>query len=114
MSIKFKTNDPNKLLNSFKKAIDDGNIDTWSYDKDGDFTHTTSSGQWENKAWLRPKTRVGELLFIILSPKNTTLTSEVYAVYHGRFVESMLSHCDSLFSNAETSALPADGDTISS
>ncbi len=114
MSIRFKTSDPKKLLSTFKKAIDDGDVQTWSYDQDGDFTHSTSTEQWKNQAWLRPKIGVGEIIFIILSPKNTKLTSVVYAVYHGRFLESMLTHCDSLFTSAESSALPQDGDITSS
>jgi hypothetical protein len=32
MSLHFKTDDPGKLLNAYKKAIDDGHVATWSYD----------------------------------------------------------------------------------
>jgi hypothetical protein len=42
MAIYFGTDDPDKLLFTFKKAIDEGHIATWSYDKDGDFTHTAA------------------------------------------------------------------------
>jgi hypothetical protein len=40
MALLFKTNTPQALLNDFKKKIDEGHVVTWSYDKDGDFTHT--------------------------------------------------------------------------
>jgi hypothetical protein len=40
MAVYFETKTPNKLLNAFKKAIDDGHVVTWSQDKDGDFTHS--------------------------------------------------------------------------
>lgn len=112
MSIRFKTSDPQKLLTTFKKAIDEHKIITWSYDQDGDFTHSVE--QWKNTAWLRPEIGVNELIFIIIGPLRTTITSEVYGIYHGRFVESMLIHCDSLFTNATASALPSDGDSITS
>ena len=110
MALYFDTNDPQRLLDEFKKAINEGEITTWSYDKDDDFTHTPE--QWKNKAWLRPKIESGKLVFYILSPKNTNITSLVYAVYHGRFVESMLLHCDNLFSDGKATAYPAGGDNV--
>lgn len=111
MAIRFKTKDPQKLLDDFKRAVDKGTVATWSYDQDGDFTHTPD--QWKNKAWLRPKTKNGELVFSIINQKSKNLSSLVYAVYHGRFIESMLNHFDSSFSNAEASALPSEDDMVS-
>jgi hypothetical protein len=88
MAIHFKTTTPKKLLAAYKKAIDDGHVTTWSYDRDGDFTHTAA--QWSKKAWLRPKIKTHEELILhILAPLETELSSAVYAVYHGRFIESM-------------------------
>jgi hypothetical protein len=111
MAIHFTTTTPKKLLSSFKKAIDDGKVVTWSYDTDGDFTHTAQ--QWKSLAWLRPKVREGETLILsIIKPQNAKISSEVYAIYHGRFIESMLVHCDSLFTEAMATAFPADDDTV--
>jgi len=110
MAIHFSTRDPKKLLSVFKKKIQEKSIVTWSYDNDGDFTHTTP--QWNHKAWLRPKEKDGELIFNILSPKNTRLSVELYAIFHGRFIESMLAHCDDLFSSVRTTALPENSDII--
>lgn len=111
MALHFKTATPNKLLNAYRKAIDDGHVSTWSYDKDGDFTHTAE--QWNRKAWLRPRVHAEtELVLNILTPKETKLSSVVYAVYHGRFIESMLRHCDSLFDLGYASAMPEDGDIL--
>lgn len=112
MSIHFETTKPKDLLNAFKKAIDDEHVVTWSYDSDGDFTHTAE--QWKNKAWLRPKIITDrKLVLIILRPKSSAISSEVYAIYHGRFIESMLKHCDKLFTNVVATALPSDGDQVS-
>jgi len=109
MAIYFETKTPKKLLAAFKKAVDDKHVTTWSYDVDGDFTHNVE--QWKNKAWLRPKVEQGTMLvFHILAPKETELNSTVYAVYHGRFIESMLKHCDQLFSVGRASAMPDEGD----
>ena len=111
MAIHFTTATPKKLLAAYKAAIDDGHVTTWSYDAEGDFTHT--SDQWSRKAWLRPKVieRL-ELVFHILKPREATLTSAVYAVYHARIVESMLRHCDSLFTDCRLSSMPEQGDVV--
>lgn len=113
MAIRFLTTTPNKLLTTFKKAIDDGHVDTWSYDAEGDFTHTPA--QWKSKAWLRPAVVNGEkLVFKILRPKNSTVPTEIYAVYHGRFIETMLVHCKELFTDARATAVAdaAAGDLV--
>lgn len=111
MAIIIKTTDANKLLSFFKKGIDEGKIVTWSYDQDGDFSHTPD--QWKNKAWLRPQIKGGDLVLSILKPQNITISSLVYAVYHGRFIESMLNHCDQLFTDISATALPREGDRVS-
>lgn len=112
MSIKFKTKiDPQKIISDLKKAIDEGKIVTWSYDQDGDFTHTTE--QWKNQAWLRPKIEGGDLVFYIIKPKNQNISVVIYGIYHGRFIESMLKHFDSEFTSAVASALPEGKDMVS-
>lgn len=111
MAIHFRTKTPKKLLATYKKAIEDGHVTTWSYDKEGDFTHTAE--QWNKRAWLRPRVRPGEALtFVIVKPTARSVSSSVYAVYHGRFIESMLRHCDGLFTNAEATSMPDDGDAV--
>lgn len=111
MAIHFKTSTPKKLLRTYKSLVDEGRILTWSYDSEGDFTHTAD--QWIKKAWLRPQVKEGEVLtFYILAPRDTSLASSVYAVYHGRFIESVLRHCDNLFRDASASAMPEDGDVV--
>jgi len=112
VAIHFKTRTPKKLLAAFKQAISDGKVVTWSYDADGDFTHTAQ--QWKSLAWLRPRTKEKEeLILTIVKPKDSKISSEIYAIYHGRFIESMLVHCDSLFDEAIATAFPADGDVVS-
>lgn len=39
MSLTVFTQDPQDLLNAIKKSINDGNVETWEYDKNGDFVH---------------------------------------------------------------------------
>lgn len=100
--LNFFTESPDKLLAAIKIGIDKGHIETWEYDGDGDFTHTPP--QWRYKAWLRPVIVSGSLRFGILSRKDIDLSTETYAVYHGRFIEMILAHLDSLFTVASASA----------
>lgn len=110
MSLRFTTAYPHQLLSAFKKLIDDGHIMTWTYDADGDFTH--SPDQWRGAAWFRPVFGIGGLEFYILPSQNVPISVIVYAVYHGRFAEAMLSHCDKLFADCSVTALANDPDLI--
>jgi hypothetical protein len=110
MAIYFITDTPNKLLAAFKKGIDDGHVVTWSYDGDGDFTHTAQ--QWKGLAWLHPTVEGQRLVMNIMPPKSSKISTEVYAIYHGRFIESMLAHCDKLFTTGQATAMAQTGDTI--
>jgi hypothetical protein len=111
MAIHFETTTPKKLLSAYKKAIDDGHITTWSYDSDGDFTHTAE--QWNRRAWLRPKiVERTELVLHILTPKDSSLSTAIYAIYHGRIIESMLRHCDTLFTKGYATSAAEEGDML--
>jgi hypothetical protein len=111
MAIHFKTSTPNKLLRTYKEAVDHRRVETWAYDSDGDFTHTAD--QWNKKAWFRPKIKTGEeLVFYILCPREVRITKTIYAIYHGRFIESFLRHCDDLFDLAYASAKAEESDVI--
>ena len=102
MAISIRTATPKALLAKIKKAIDDGHVETWSYDEDGDFTHNVP--QWKNKAWLRPKVEAGVLRLGILRPRDVEMSYEVYGVYHGRFIEMVVTHFDNQFTIASATA----------
>lgn len=101
---------PQALLDKIYKAIDDKKIVTWSYDDDKDLTHDVT--QWKNKAWFRPKVYPNELRFGILGQKEAKLSTEVYAVYHGRFIEMLLAHFDSDFGHAIATSTKTDPDNF--
>ena len=111
MAINFETNTPKKLLAAFKKAIDDKHVVTWAYDSDGDFYHTPS--QWKDKAWLRPTVFDGQRLTLNYLTQTATTSRPDYSVYHGRFIESMLTHCHNLFTIASATPEPTNSDTVS-
>ena len=110
MALYFSTHDPEHLLETFKGLISEGHVRTWEVDDDGDFTHTAR--QWDGLAWLCPAVEDGRLALYILNPKDRSVTTATYAIYHGRFIESMLLHCDDLFDDARASALPEGRDSV--
>jgi protocatechuate 3,4-dioxygenase beta subunit len=98
MAIIVRTDNPENLLTAIKKAIKDEKIKTWSCDTDGDFTHETPDQQWAGKAWFRSNSdEKGELRFGLLGQQNAKkeaikMSRAVYSVYHGRFIEMLLTH----------------------
>ena len=102
MAVYIKTEKASELLDKIKKAIDDETIKTWKYDEDGDFYH--SPEQWQYNGWLRPYTTEKYLVFGLLKPKDETMKTVTYAVYHGRFIEMILSHFDGDFDTIYASA----------
>ena len=107
MAVTVPTSKPTGLLAAIKKAIDDKKIDTWVYDKDGDFTHKPD--QWYEQAWLRPVAQQGVLLFGLIGKKDVKMSKTIYGVYHGRFIEMLLTHFDDDF---DTGSATAQGDTV--
>jgi hypothetical protein len=110
MSLSFNTTDPTSLLAKFKRAIDEGKVRTWTYDSQGDFTHTPD--QWKKKAWMRPRLANGQLDFNIVAPRGESVTWEVYGVYHGRLAESVTTHLHDAFAAATATAKPVSGDLV--
>ncbi|MGJ7499880.1 hypothetical protein ACSFBF_05930 [Variovorax sp. ZT5P49] len=102
MAILVNTDNSAALLTAIRKFIDDKLVVTWSYDADGDFTHDVD--QWRNKAWLRPTVEKNRLVFGILTPKDADLTHVLYGVYHGRFMEMLLTHHTALFVECSATA----------
>lgn len=102
MAIYIKTEKASDLLGKIKKSIDDGSIATWKYDEDGDFYH--SPDQWNRSGWLRPHVESDGLVFGLLGPKDETMSTLNYAIYHGRFTEMLLNHFDKDFVEVKASA----------
>ena len=110
MAVTIQTGSPKTVIATLKKAIDDGKAPTWSYDKDGDFTHTPP--QWKNKAWMRPRITANGVDVNIVKPQGETITWEIYAIYHGRFIELAINHAHDDYSVATASPKPVSGDVV--
>jgi hypothetical protein len=98
MSVRALTDDAQGLLDEIKKLIKEGHITTWACSTNGNFTHTPT--QWKNKVWLKPEVKDDRLRLKILKPKDGELTREVFAIYHGRFIEMLIKHVPKLFTSA--------------
>jgi hypothetical protein len=101
---------PGELLKEIRAGISSGKIETWRMDKDGDFTHVPP--QWANHAWFHPNIEDGQLTFYIIGTKSGPMSSATYAVYHGRFIEMLLSHFDRKFVRAWATALAQTRDIV--
>jgi hypothetical protein len=110
MAVRVFCDNPSELLGAIKTSIRNGSIETWLVDTDGDFTHTPE--QWKNKAWFRPVVDTDKIIFNILGPASGRMSRTVYGVYHGRFIEMLLTHFDLKFSRATATALPVAGDYV--
>jgi len=110
MAVRAFTDDPEKLLLALKEAIAEGVIETWQIDSDGDLTHT--SAQWGRRAWMRPRVLDDRLLFNIIASKKEAMSKTVYAVYHGRLIQALLTHFDDKIKNVSASGKGTSGDNI--
>lgn len=105
MSIHIKTNNPEKLLKDIKQKAINQELDTWSIDVDGDFTHT--SNQWLNEAWFRGEIiSPGDLVFGLVKRRDKEMLTVVYGVYHGRFAEMLLTHFDCQIISIQLTSFP--------
>jgi hypothetical protein len=111
MAIYFVTSTPKKLLEAFKKAISEGRIATWSCDRDSDFTLTIPD--WKDRAWLHSTiVEKQRLVFNILRPQNSNVSTDVYAIYHGRMIEAMSACCKDLFKTGTATSSPEGNDQV--
>ncbi len=94
------------LFNRLIEKIRKGEIDTWTVDVEVDFTHKPI--QWFERAWLRRSSTTTDcdLVFGIVGRKDESMSKVVYAVYHGRFAEMLLTHFDEEIESISISSLP--------
>lgn len=113
MAIFIKTQYPKKLNESLDKAISNHEILTWMKDEDGDYTITRE--QWKFHAWFKLYIEDKKIIFGIIQSQKYEMTRELYAIYHGRLVVTLLSHFDSMIDEINvTSMLKADYDIFES
>lgn len=113
MSVNASTTQPKVLLAALAKAIDESQIKTWRYkDISGTRWYTHSADQWDARAWFKATTKTGGVIFNIAPPKGGSITTEVYAIFHGRFIEMLIAHFANMLSLTAASPLPVTGDLV--
>jgi hypothetical protein len=110
MSLTLTTLAPEALLAALYQAIDDKRITTWTYTDRKDFTHTAK--ECKGMACFRATLRSSELKLNLLRPKGKTVSQEVYASYHGRFIEMVLAHFPAEVLTAHATASPTASDLV--
>lgn len=90
MAIYIRTQNPQNLIESINKSIQIRDIVTWAVDREGDYT--IDRDQWRFRAWMRPIIEEGQLVMAIIQSRKYPLTNELYGVYHGRLVSTILAH----------------------
>ena len=101
---------PKMLLDKILEQIDNGIIDTWEIDSDGDLTHTPY--QWKGEAWFQYRPNESELIFGIVARRDKKMSKVIYGLYHGRFSEMLLTHFDSQIKEITISSMPEEYDLI--
>ena len=92
MAIIVMTSKPKTLVKSIKEEINDGKIQTWVVDKEGDFQHDTNSQQWK-RAWMHPQSLgLFSIEFVPLFPSKYEASSLDFGVIQGRFCEMLIGH----------------------
>lgn len=107
MAIFIHTNDPNGLHQRLTASIRKREIITWGVDKDGDYT--IDRDQWRFKAWFRPIEIQGQLVFGIVQSRKYVMTNELYGVYHGRLVSTILAYFSDMISEVHVTPNPQKG-----
>ena len=100
------------LVDSIKEKIKSQTINTWAVDDDGDMTHTAE--QWKYCAWIRSKVEpeLNRVVFFIICRNDRDLTVSDYAIYHGRFIEMLLTHFDKDCQDIQVTALASKYDSV--
>lgn len=89
MAVFIKVKDPKGLLDDIKSAVENGEIQTWVCDSDGDFT--LSDEDLKNEAWFHPYQVVGDtLVFGIVGRKNVKMPMSLFSTYHGELTKTLL------------------------
>ena len=110
MAVRAFTDDSKGLLSALRDAIEDGDIETWRIDTDGDLTHT--SNQWGGRAWMRPRALEDRLLFNIIAAKSEKMSKTLYGVYHARLIQTLLIHFDNKIERISATARGTTGDNF--
>lgn len=99
MAVIIKLNDNiirDNFLKNFFKCIKEGTISTWKHDNNSNIS--ISNSKWYGKAWFGFYLKDDEIGCGLIAPHNAIITREIYGVYHGRLIATLLANFDSQIS----------------
>lgn len=88
MAILIRTNHAQSIVYRLKEQINNNLNMAWAYDEEGDFMYKDG----KLAAWMRPVVGTNRLDFYVVGRKDTEISVQEYAVFHGRFVEMLLTY----------------------
>ena len=113
MAVRIYSGNPEDFLNRLIMDLRSDRIPTWTIDDEGDIT--ISNAKWHQKAWFSIECPQGEnmIVFGLIQSKYYRMTKELYGVYHGRLIATLLAYYDTLITEINVSAeIDADFDRI--
>jgi len=111
MAVIIHTDQPDLLLEKIYEAIDNKKADKWVRTSDGRLTF--GALLWKNEAFFKPQIWVNEnqLRFGLLKRKDRKhITSKLYALFHVKLIEMLLTHFDNDFRSVTATAAKAEPD----
>jgi hypothetical protein len=112
MAASFTTDNPAALLEAFRAAINSGEIKTWASAAPGSGDISLADREFNGRAWFRPKTQAGDLIFNIVRGQGGQVSNGLYSYYHGQLIETFLRHFGGSFSTVSATAGAAAGDLV--
>lgn len=110
MAIQVTLNRDIDMIDELRQLLESNSSSIWVMDTDHDMTMLTP--QWAYHAWIRVKqknTNSKEVNFAIVSSTKYKLTTSLYAIYHSRFTELLLTYFDKYIDALEISPLLTNG-----
>ena len=98
----YKYENQNSILLSNYLELENYTI-SYTVDDMGDYT--ISRDQWRYLAWIRAYIEEHRVVFGIIQSRKFLMTPELYGIYHGRFVATLLSHFDLQIEKLEVTPL---------
>jgi hypothetical protein len=108
--IQITTESTTELFDAIRERVRSLRIQEWIIDDDDDLTY--ASAPWKNLAWMRIRKTTSGLRVNIIGNDEYDITREIYAIYHARFIEMLLTNFEELFESAEATALATKSDLI--
>ena len=89
MAVSIAAADPAFLLKGILARFDQRTIEGWC--RDGE-CFTLTDPEWSTRAYLRPLLQTENLVLGLVPTEGQGMSKELYAVYHGRFIDMLLRH----------------------